>query len=202
MPPSRRSAARWWQRQRRYSCQQTSSLRQRRGSSSRGSGSCCPAPKPSCVAVFRDEAKQLFPHDEDVHRLARQTFTLSEFLHDYLPGYQPPTLEKKALLHGHCHHKAVLEFRSEYRLLENMGLELERLDSGCCGMAGAFGFEKEKYEVSMGAGERVLLPRVREADSETLIIANGFSCRTQIEQATDRQAVHLAEVLERAYAAL
>ena len=155
--------------------------------------------EPSCVAVFRDEAKQLFPQDEDVQRLARQTFTLSEFLHDYLPGYEPPTLEKKALLHGHCHHKAVLEFRSESRLLEQMGLDLEQLDSGCCGMAGAFGFEKEKYEVSMGAGERILLPRVREAGSETLIIANGFSCRTQIEQGTDRRDVHLAEVLESAY---
>jgi FAD/FMN-containing dehydrogenase/Fe-S oxidoreductase len=155
--------------------------------------------EPSCVSVFRDEATQLFPHDEDVQRLSKQTLTLSEFLHDYLPDYKPPSLNKKALLHTHCHHKAVLEVRSEYRLLENLGLKLERLDSGCCGMAGAFGFEQGKYEVSTGAGERVLLPSVREADPETLIVTNGFSCRTQIEQGTGRQAMHLAEVLELAY---
>jgi Fe-S oxidoreductase len=125
--------------------------------------------------------------------------TLSEFLYEYLEGYQPPKLERKAVLHGHCHHKAVMNYRSEAKLLNQMCLDLEDLDSGCCGMAGAFGFEKEKVDVSLAVGERVLLPRVREVDPGTLIIANGFSCREQISQETERKALHLAQVLEMAY---
>jgi len=80
-------------------------------------------------------------------------------------------------------------------VLQKIGLEFDHLDSGCCGMAGAFGFERKHYEISMRIGERVLLPRVREASEETLIVADGFSCREQIEQATGRKALHLAEVL-------
>lgn len=84
---------------------------------------------------------------------------------------------------------------AEERLLKRIGLDYRILDAGCCGMAGSFGFEKEKYDISLACGERVLLPAVRSADEKTLIVANGYSCREQIEQTTQRQPLHLAEVL-------
>ena len=150
--------------------------------------------EPSCVAVFRDELPNLFPDDEDAKRLSKQSVLLSEFLEG--GRWEPPKLHRKAVVHGHCHHKAVMGFESDQKLLERLGLDFEVLDSGCCGLAGSFGFEAgEKYEVSMKAGERVLLPRVREASPETLIVTDGFSCRTQISQGSDRRAQHLAEVL-------
>ncbi len=149
--------------------------------------------EPSCIAAFRDELVNLFPHDEDAQRLSQQTFTLSEFLEH--ENYEPPRLERKAVVHGHCHHKAIMHMDAEVSMLQRLGLDFELLDSGCCGMAGSFGFEEEKYEVSIRAGERVLLPAVRNAPKDALIIANGFSCREQILQATDRQALHLAQVI-------
>ncbi len=149
--------------------------------------------EPSCVAAFRDELVGLLPHDEDARRLARQTFLLGEFLDR--EGYQPPRLRRRALVQGHCHHKAVIGMEGETRLLDKIGLDYELLDAGCCGMAGSFGFEADHYDISMAAGERLLLPAVRAADADTLIVANGFSCRQQILQATSRQPLHLAEVL-------
>jgi Fe-S oxidoreductase len=101
----------------------------------------------------------------------------------------------KAIVHGHCHHKAIMKMDDEERVLTRLGVDFEMLDAGCCGMAGAFGFEKEHYEVSLKAGERVLLPRVRDCSEDTLIIADGFSCREQILQTTGRRAVHLSEVI-------
>jgi Fe-S oxidoreductase len=154
--------------------------------------------EPSCAAVFRDELINLFPHDEDARRLSRQTFLLSEILEQRAPTYEPPSLRRKAVVHGHCHHKAVMKMTAEERLLQKVGLDYQLLDSGCCGMAGGFGFEKDHYDVSVKAGERVLLPAVRQADAKTLIVADGFSCRTQIEQLTDRHALHLAEVMQMA----
>ncbi len=154
--------------------------------------------EPSCAAVFRDELKNLFPHDADAKRLASQTFLLSEFLEKKATHYQPPKLKKKAIVHGHCHHKAIMKMRDEQSVLEKMGLDFQMPDSGCCGMAGAFGFEKDHYDVSIKVGERVLLPAVREADKQTLIVADGFSCREQIAQTTDRRALHLAQVLQMA----
>jgi len=158
--------------------------------------------EPSCAAVFRDELKNLFPHDEDAKRLASQTFLLSEFLekkatHYQLPKLQPE-LQRKAIVHGHCHHKAIMKMNDEQSVLEKLGLDFEMLDSGCCGMAGAFGFEKDHYDISIKVGERILLPAVRAADKRTLIIANGFSCREQIAQTTDRRAMHLAQVIQMA----
>jgi Fe-S oxidoreductase len=154
--------------------------------------------EPSCVAVFRDELTNLFPNDENAHRLSKQTFLLSEFLAKKVENYQPPRLERKAIVHGHCHHKAIMKMNDEQAILAKLGLDFQLLDSGCCGMAGAFGFEKDHYDISLKAGERVLLPTVRQADKETLIIADGFSCREQIAQTTDRQALHLAQVLHMA----
>ena len=154
--------------------------------------------EPSCASVFRDELRNLLPEDARADRLRRQTFLLSEFLQHHAPGYQPPQLSQKLLLHGHCHQKAIMRMTDEEALLRKMGSDLKSLDAGCCGMAGPFGFAKEKYAVSQAIGERVLLPAVRQADTDTLIVSDGFSCREQIFQATGRKAVHLAEVLQRA----
>jgi FAD/FMN-containing dehydrogenase/Fe-S oxidoreductase len=151
--------------------------------------------EPACVAVFRDELTNLYPFDQDAMRLSRQSFTLGEFLRKL--GYEPRKVSGKALLHGHCHQKAIMGMSAETNLLGKAGLDCTVLDSGCCGMAGSFGFEREKYEISMKIGEQVLLPAVRSAAADTLIIADGFSCREQIAQCTNRRALHIAEVLNK-----
>ena len=154
--------------------------------------------EPSCVAVFRDELVNFFPHDENARRLKEQSFLLSEFLTKKGENYQPPKLQRKAVLHGHCHQKALMRLTSEEVILKKLGVDYRLLDSGCCGMAGAFGFEKKHYDVSIKVGERVLLPAVRAADEGTLIITDGFSCREQIAQTTGRKGIHLAEVIQMA----
>ena len=154
--------------------------------------------EPSCTAIFRDELINLFPHDEDAKRLHQQTFTLSEFLTKHAQEYQFPPLHGHALVQRHCHHQAIMGYEADEAVLKKLGLDYEILDSGCCGMAGSFGFEKDHYEVSIKCGERTLLPAVRNAASETLVIADGFSCREQIAQNTDRRALHLAQVFHRA----
>ena len=154
--------------------------------------------EPSCVSVFRDELTNLIHGDEDAERLKTQTFMLSEFLEQEAPSYKPPVLHRKAVVHGHCHHKSALNFEQEKSLLHRMGLDCDVLDSGCCGMAGAFGYEKDHYDVSIKCGERVLLPAVRHAEPSSLIITDGFSCREQILQETDRRALHIAQVLQMA----
>ncbi|HEX5431996.1 MAG TPA: FAD-binding and (Fe-S)-binding domain-containing protein [Bryobacteraceae bacterium] len=154
--------------------------------------------EPSCVAVFRDELIDLFPHDEDAKRLHQQTFTLAEFLEKKAPEYLVPGLSRKAMLHGHCHQKAIMGLDHEENVLRKMGVQVDVLDDGCCGMAGSFGFVPSKYEISMKVGELGVLPKVREAEKDCLVIADGFSCKTQIEQATDRQALHLAQVMQMA----
>ena len=154
--------------------------------------------EPSCVAVFRDELGNLFPHDERARRLSRQTFLLSEFLDNYKDLIPLPRFERKAIVHGHCHHKSVMKMNAEENVLRRMGLDFKMPSPGCCGMAGSFGFEDDKYDVSIAIGELELLPAVRRAPPDWLVIANGFSCREQIAQETDREALHLAEVLQMA----
>jgi FAD/FMN-containing dehydrogenase/Fe-S oxidoreductase len=155
--------------------------------------------EPSCIAVFRDELIELFPQNQNARRLCKQTFTLAEFLHQHVE-YELPKLQRKAVVHGHCHDKAVLNFDCEKELLKKMGLQLECPDTGCCGMAGAFGFETEHVDVSLACGERVLLPAVRAATRDTLIIADGFSCREQVRQMSDRVPLHFAQVVQMAIA--
>jgi FAD/FMN-containing dehydrogenase/Fe-S oxidoreductase len=152
--------------------------------------------EPSCVSVFRDDAPNLMAGDADVRRMAAQTSTLTEYLAS-LDDYEPPHVDGRALVHGHCHQKSVLDFESELRLLRATGLEVEAPDTGCCGMAGAFGFERARdhYAVSMAAGERVLLPAVRATDPGTYVVTAGFSCREQVEQGTGRAVVHPAQLL-------
>jgi FAD/FMN-containing dehydrogenase/Fe-S oxidoreductase len=152
--------------------------------------------EPSCASVFRDELLNFFPSNERARRLGQQSLLLSEFLVQRAPEYRPPSLAgKHIVLHGHCHHKSLMKMKDEMTILKATGAEVELLDSGCCGMAGPFGFEKEKYEVSQALGERALLPAVRSASSETLIVTDGFSCREQIAQNSTRRALHFAEVL-------
>jgi Fe-S oxidoreductase len=149
------------------------------------------------VAVFRDELVNLFPDDLDAKRLSEQTFMLSEFLQR--EGVDLPKLTGKALVQEHCHHKNVMGTKAESDLMSDLGLDVEVLDAGCCGMAGSFGFERgDKYDVSVAAGERVLLPAVRAAGQDTTIVADGFSCREQVYQGTGRKPLHLAQVIARA----
>jgi FAD/FMN-containing dehydrogenase/Fe-S oxidoreductase len=155
--------------------------------------------EPSCVAVFRDELLNLFPHDHRAQALSKQTFLLSEFLEqNQRPNSPLPQLNRKALLHGHCHHKSLMKMTAEESLLHRIGIDFRSPAPGCCGMAGSFGFEHDKYDISMAIGELELLPAVRQAPADWLIIADGFSCREQIAQGTNRQALHLAEVLQMA----
>ncbi|WP_422735744.1 FAD-binding and (Fe-S)-binding domain-containing protein [Micromonospora sp. WMMD729] len=156
--------------------------------------------EPSCAAVFRSDAHELFPADDDVTRLREQTVTLAELLHDHSPGWQPPRLDAHALIQTHCHHHAILGTAADQAVLSAAGVDANFLDSGCCGLAGNFGFEQGHHEVSEACAERVLLPAVRDAADTDVILADGFSCRTQVEQgaADGRSALHLAELLRAA----
>jgi Fe-S oxidoreductase len=152
--------------------------------------------EPSCGAVFRDELVEMLPDDEDAKRLCRQTRSLAELLARDAPGWQPPARSGRAVLHLHCHQRATADTACDAAVLERLGLEVETLDAGCCGLAGSFGYEAGKpYEVSMAVGENRLLPAVRDAARDDLIVTDGFSCRSQIEHGSDRQALHLAQVL-------
>ncbi len=155
--------------------------------------------EPACVASFRDELPNLFPDDERAHGLAKRTFMLGEFLARE-PTFALPKLGAKALVHPHCNQRAVIGIDGERRVMERMGLDYTVLDSGCCGMAGPFGFEREHYAVSLKIGERVLLPAVRSAPDDTLIVADGYACREQIRQCTSRSPIHLAVALRLALA--
>jgi FAD/FMN-containing dehydrogenase/Fe-S oxidoreductase len=157
--------------------------------------------EPSCASVFHDELANLFPKNETAKRLQKQVVLFADFLDK--SGYKSPRLAKslqggKALVQGHCHHKALWHMQPEERLLREAGLQPEVLDSGCCGLAGSFGYEAEHYDISMKIGERVLLPAVRAAENSTMIVADGFSCRQQIAHGTRRRAMHTAEVLQMA----
>lgn len=150
--------------------------------------------EPSCVLTFRDELPDLIGR-ERARVVAENSYTLEEFL-DGLPDYEPGRLDGRAIIHGHCHQKALVGMEPTRRLLERVdGLEFEILDSGCCGMAGSFGYEEGHYEVSEAIGERVLFPAVRGAPDD-IIVAPGYSCRSQISDFCDgRRSVHTAELL-------
>jgi FAD/FMN-containing dehydrogenase/Fe-S oxidoreductase len=154
--------------------------------------------EPSCVTVFRDELINLFPSDQRAQALSRQTFLLSEFLEIYAKDFPRPCLDRKALLHGHCHHKSIMKMTAEEAVLSRIGVDFQSPAPGCCGMAGSFGFEPDKYDISIAIGELELMPAVRQAPADWLIIADGFSCREQIAQCSPRHALHLAEVLQMA----
>ena len=154
--------------------------------------------EPSCIAVFRDELLNLFPDDALARRLARQTLLVTEFLSSQAGTFAWPALDRSALVHVHCHHKAVLDADADVDVIRRLGVKARVLDSGCCGMAGSFGFERDHYDISVRIGERVLLPEVRHAAPDTLIVADGFSCREQILQVAGRRAWHPVEVVSMA----
>lgn len=153
--------------------------------------------EPSCTAVFRGDAPELMPHDQDVRRLSAQFRTFAELLLDSAPdGWRPPRLARSAVVQTHCHQHAVTKDDADRELMRRAGIDADVLDEGCCGLAGDFGFTRGHYELSMTVGERGVLPAVRGAAPSAMVLADGFSCRTQIEQgATGRRAMHLAEAL-------
>ncbi|MGW3471090.1 FAD-binding and (Fe-S)-binding domain-containing protein [Saccharopolyspora sp. NPDC000995] len=155
--------------------------------------------EPSCAAVFRSDCRELLPHDEDAQRMREQFVTFAEAIRDLAPGWRPPRVGGQAIVQRHCHQYAVLGFDADSDLIGRAGIDADVLDSGCCGLAGNFGFERGHYGVSMACAERVLLPAVRGAPDGIAVLADGFSCRTQIEHAEPRQhPVHLAELLRSA----
>jgi Fe-S oxidoreductase len=153
--------------------------------------------EPSCTAVFRSDASELLADDPHVVRLRDRTFTLAELLLDRSPGWDPPRLGGRALVQTHCHQHAIMRFDADAELLRRADVEAVILDSGCCGLAGNFGFERDHYDVSVAAAERVLIPALRHAEPSDVVLADGFSCRTQIEHCNPegRSPVHLAELL-------
>jgi len=151
--------------------------------------------EPSCVSVFRDELTNMLPNDFRARRLSTQVFSFGEFLSAHIDRLPPAHFAVRALVHGHCHQKALFGMDGDRHVLDRLGVDYEVLDSGCCGMAGSFGFERDHYHVSQAIGERRLLPAVRSATDRTFIVADGFSCREQIAQATGRRTLHLAEVV-------
>ncbi len=158
--------------------------------------------EPSAILTFRDEYPDLLRGDlqKDAKKISRFTFTIEEFLEKELlserltPGDFNQG-KKKVMVHGHCHQKALSSMVPTKRLLNAAGYEVQMIPSGCCGMAGSFGYEKDHYEVSMNVGELVLFPKVRKADHETVILASGTSCRHQILDGTGKVAKHIVEIL-------
>jgi len=137
----------------------------------------------------------MLPHDDDAKRLVRSAYHFGEFFEKF--DVPVPTVGRRALLWGHCHHKATGGTETEQRVLERMGIDVEQANGGCCGLAGSWGFEQGKREISIQCAELGLLPAVREADGETVVVANGFSCKTQLQQSSSgRRALHLAQVMK------
>jgi Fe-S oxidoreductase len=150
--------------------------------------------EPSCLSVFRDEMPNLLAGNPDAERLAKQSKTLSELLLA-TSGWSPPRLSGRAVVHTHCHHKAMAHADAEIKMFEAMGLEVERPAAGCCGHAGSFGYEIDHYPLSMQIAEHELLPNIRKAQRDTIVVADGFSCRQQIKDGAGRWAMHPAEVV-------
>jgi Fe-S oxidoreductase len=151
--------------------------------------------EPACVSAFRDEVPALYPHDDRAQRLQKQSVSFGEFLDRNSGEIElPKSSSTKALVQVHCHEHAVLNPSAEAEVLKRLDVAAEIMPSGCCGMAGSFGFESGKYLVSRKIAEHALLPRLRSAAPEAVVVANGFSCREQIEQLTGRPTRHIAEM--------
>ena len=153
--------------------------------------------EPSCASVFKDELPELFPNDPRAQRMRDQVWLLADWLSAKAPDFAIGRLEgAHILIHGHCHHKAVFGGpASEIALLRQAGATVDLIEAGCCGMAGPFGFEADKFEVSKTIANQGLLPAIESAGPMTIVVADGFSCREQIAQLGHKQALHFAEVL-------
>ncbi|WP_434591148.1 FAD-binding and (Fe-S)-binding domain-containing protein [Streptomyces sp. A5-4] len=154
--------------------------------------------EPSCAAALKSDLPELLPDDPRAAALASSVRTFAEAIEECAPNWQPPLVDRPAVGQTHCHQHAILGDAAERRLRERAGLTGE-LSGGCCGLAGNFGFERGHYEVSVACAEEQLLPAVRKATADdaggTVVLADGYSCRTQLEQLAGRRARHLAEVL-------
>jgi Fe-S oxidoreductase len=153
--------------------------------------------EPSCASVFKDELLELFPNAPRAQRMSRQVWLLADWLAAKAPEWATGRLRgANVLLHGHCHHKAVFGGpASEIALLRQAGATVEPIQAGCCGMAGPFGFEADKFDVSKAIANDGFLPAIERAGPLTLIVADGFSCREQIAQLSHRSAMHFAEIM-------
>jgi FAD/FMN-containing dehydrogenase/Fe-S oxidoreductase len=155
--------------------------------------------EPSCLAVFKDELCKILPHDDDARRLAENSYHFGEFFEKF--DVPPPRfgdgVPAEATLWGHCHHRATGGVDSEQRVLERMGVDTNSVTGGCCGLAGSWGFEDGKWEISIDCGEQAFLPAARATADDAVVVANGFSCQTQLEQApgSHQQALHLAQMM-------
>jgi FAD/FMN-containing dehydrogenase/Fe-S oxidoreductase len=154
--------------------------------------------EPSCILTFRDELPMMFPNDEPARNLASQSLMLDEFLAREAPDFAAGELQGRAIVQGHCHQKALAGIDREVSLLRRIsGLEVDVLDAGCCGMAGAFGYDREHFDISRTLASRVLMPAIEKSSDDTFIVADGFSCRAQIRHfAPARRPLHLAQLLE------
>ena len=155
--------------------------------------------EPSCASVFKDELPELFPNDIRARQVREQVWLLADWLAAKAPDFVTGRLEgQNILIHGHCHHKAVFGGpKNEIALLRQAGATVTPIESSCCGMAGPFGFEADKFEVSKAIANLSLLPAVESASADTVIVADGFSCREQIHQLGHTTALHFAEALAR-----
>jgi Fe-S oxidoreductase len=151
--------------------------------------------EPACASAFKDELLNLYPERNEAKRLSAQVHYVADFIAERIDRFPKFLRGGSALVQPHCHHHAVIGFDREMELLHRLGLEIERPPQGCCGMAGAFGMANESFDVGRAIGERVLLPRVRELGEETIIVADGFSCREQIETHGGRHTMHIVELL-------
>jgi Fe-S oxidoreductase len=151
--------------------------------------------EPACASTFKDELLNLMPARVEAQRLAKQVHYVADFVADRIDRFPKFLAGGSALVQPHCHHHSVIGFDKEAALLDRLQIRVERPPQGCCGMAGAFGMARETFDVGKAIGERILLPRVRKLDPEAIIVADGFSCREQIEMHGGRKTLHLVELL-------
>jgi Fe-S oxidoreductase len=152
--------------------------------------------EPSCATMLRSESRAVLGETPFTDYLRENVLTLAETLERYAPDWQPPTVARPAAGQVHCHQSSVLGFEADERLMARAGIDTKGMQRSCCGLAGNFGFEDGHYDVSRGAAERLLLPAVEGAAEDAVLMADGYSCRTQVEQLAGRRAAHLAEVLD------
>lgn len=152
---------------------------------------------PSCTVMLRD-APDLLPGDRRAHLLRERVVTLAELVDEHQGTWPFRELEADAVAQVHCHQEAKGDYGPDRRVLHRLGINPGVVEAGCCGLAGNFGFERGHWEVSQACAEQELYPRVRAAGPDTYVLADGFSCRTQISQGTSREGSHLVQVLHAA----
>lgn len=154
--------------------------------------------EPSCVTVFRDELVNLFPGSDDAQKLKNHTYLFSEFIERYSSRLKINRLNHRVLVQFHCHHRSVLGIQDEVKVLSRLGLECEVPETGCCGMAGTFGFDGKHYPLSLRLAEEKLLPALQKTPANAYVMADGFSCREQIRQLGKKPVFHLSQILAKA----